>query len=68
MKAYSLDLRERVLNDVDDGMDAPAAAKKYSVSPSWVRRLKQRRAATGEVGPRAYRRCLLYTSPSPRDS
>ena len=51
MKADSLDLRERVLKDVDDGMTCPAAARKYSVSPAWVRRLKQRRAATGEVGP-----------------
>jgi transposase len=47
-----MDLRERVLHDCDAGMTAPAVAAKYRVSPAWVRRLKQRRAATGEVAPR----------------
>jgi transposase len=55
MKAYSIDLRERVLKDLDAGMKTAAVAKKYSVSPAWVRRLKQRRNATGEVGPRQQR-------------
>jgi transposase len=47
-----MDLRQRVLDDCDAGMGAAAAATKYRVSPAWVRRLKQRRAATGEVAPR----------------
>jgi transposase len=51
MKAYSMDLRERVLKDVDAGLKTGAIADKYSVSPAWVRRLKQRRTATGEVAP-----------------
>jgi transposase len=55
MKAYSIDLRMRVLKDVDGGMTTAAAATKYSVSTAWVRRLKQRRAATGEIGPRKQR-------------
>ena len=55
MKAYSMDLRERVLKDCDAGMKTGAIASKYSVSPAWVRRLKQRRAATGEVEPRKQR-------------
>jgi transposase len=55
MKAYSMDLRERVLKDVDAGMKTGAIAEKYSVSPAWVRRLKQRRAATGEVAHRKQR-------------
>jgi len=55
MKAYSIDLRIRVLKDLDGGMNTSAAATKYSVSPAWVRRLKQRRAATGEVAPRTQR-------------
>ena len=55
MKAYSMDLRERVLKDVDAGLKTGAIADKYSVSPAWVRRLKQRRAATGEVAPRQQR-------------
>jgi transposase len=55
MKAYSMDLRERVLKDADAGMKTGAVAAKYSVSPAWVRRLKQRRTATGEVAPRQQR-------------
>jgi transposase len=56
MKTYSLDLRERVLKDVDAGLATSAVARKYSVSPAWVRRLKQRRAATGLIGPKPQRR------------
>src|SRR5262245_26095296 len=52
MKAYSMDLRERVLADSDAGMATAAVAAKYRVSASWVRRLKQRRRATGETAPR----------------
>lgn len=55
MDAYSMDLRERVLKDCDGGMGTAAVAKKYSVSPAWVRRLKQRRRENGEVGPRQQR-------------
>jgi transposase len=47
-----MDLRERVLADSDQGMGATAVAAKYRVSESWVRRLKQRRKATGETAPR----------------
>jgi transposase len=50
--AYSLDLRTRVLAACDCGLTTRAAATKYSVSESWVRRLKQRRRDTGEVAPR----------------
>src|SRR5262245_3415887 len=53
MRACSMDLRERVLADSDEGLAATAVAAKYRVSESWVRRLKQRRKATGETGPRA---------------
>ena len=52
MKAYSLDLRERVLRDCDRGVGTREVARKYDVSESWVRRLKQRRRETGEVAPR----------------
>jgi transposase len=52
MQAYSLDLRQRVLADCDRGLSTRAVATKYSVSESWVRRLKQRRRQTGEVAPR----------------
>ena len=56
MKTYSLDLRVRVLKDADAGMPTSGLAEKYSVSTAWVRRLKQRRAATGEIGPKPQRR------------
>ena len=52
MHAYSLDLRRRVLADCDRGQSTRTVATKYSVSESWVRRLKQRRRATGETAPR----------------
>jgi transposase len=48
-----MDLRERILKDCDAGMGTRAVATKYSVSESWVRRLKQRRRETGETAPRA---------------
>jgi len=34
MEAYSMDLRVRVMADVDAGMGTKAAAEKYRVSPS----------------------------------
>jgi transposase len=52
MRAYSMDLRERVWADCQAGMKTPAVAQKYSVSPAWVRRLKQRHRATGSLAPR----------------
>lgn len=52
MKAYSMDLRERLLTDCDEGLKTRAVATKYRVSESWVRRLLQRRRERGEVAPR----------------
>jgi transposase len=52
MRAYTLDLRRRVLEDCDAGQATSRVAKKYRVSPAWVRRLKQRRRETGETAPR----------------
>jgi transposase len=52
MRAYSMDLRERVWTDCQAGMTTSAVAQKYSVSESWVRRLKQRQKATGSIAPR----------------
>ena len=51
MRAYSADLRQRVLADCDAGMSSRDAAAKYSVSSAWVRRLKQRRRETGSTDP-----------------
>jgi transposase len=53
MKPYSMDLRARVLAACDEGMGTAEAAETFSVSPAWVRRLKQRRRETGSVEPRA---------------
>ena len=55
MKAYSLDLRERVLADGDAGLSTDQVAAKYRVSSSWVRRLKQRRRETGSIAPKSQR-------------
>jgi transposase len=52
MRAYSMDLRERVWADCQAGMKTPAVAQKYSVSQSWVRRLKQRHRGNGSLAPR----------------
>src|SRR5262245_37045379 len=52
MKAYSMDPRQRVLAACDDSMSTAEVAEAFSVSPAWVRRLKQRRRETGETGPR----------------
>jgi putative transposase len=52
MRAYSLDLRERVLADCDAGQTTKPVAAKYGVSRTWVRSLKQRRRETGEIAPR----------------
>lgn len=52
MRACSNDLRQRVLADCDEGMETAVVAAKFRVSASWVRRLKQRRKATGETTPR----------------
>jgi transposase len=55
VRAYSMDLRERVLADLDEGRPPKDLAAKYRVSVAWVRRLRQRRRETGETGPRACR-------------
>ncbi len=52
MKAYSMDLRNRVLADCDAGMEARQVAVKYNVSESWIKRLRQRRRESGETAPR----------------
>lgn len=68
MRAYSLDLRQRVLADSDRGDGTAVVAKRYRVSPAWVRRLKQRRRETGEIAARkagrpAGRRLAAYGEP-----
>jgi transposase len=52
MEAYSMDLRKRVIADCDAGLGTKAVAKKYKVSPAWVRRLKQHKRERGDIVPR----------------
>ena len=51
MRAYSMDLRERVLHDSDAGMQAAAVASKYRVSASWVRAAQTPAAGTRRSRP-----------------
>ena len=51
MHAYSLDLRERVVADREAGLQTAEVARKYRVSPAWVRRLMQRYRASGQIAP-----------------
>jgi transposase len=55
MKAYSVDLRKRVLADCDAGMEVRQVGVKYNVSESWIRRLRQRRRENDEIAPRIRR-------------
>jgi transposase len=52
MRAYSIDLRERVLADIDAGMGSEGVARKYRVSSRWVYKLRQQRSTTGDIAPR----------------
>jgi transposase len=53
MRAYSTDLRERVLVACDrrDGTREQVAAR-FSVSVAWIRKLVRRRRETGSVDPK----------------
>lgn len=53
MKAYSTDLRERVLAACDAGDKTKAVAERFAVSRSWVRRVKQVRREAGRTAPLA---------------
>lgn len=53
MKAYSMDLRKRVLAMCDAGHGTTEVARVLDVSPAWVRRLKQRRREDGTIAARA---------------
>jgi transposase len=52
MRAYSADLRSRVLAAVLAGHPPATVADRFGVSPSWVRRVRQRHRDGGETGPR----------------
>ncbi len=42
MKAYSMDLRRRILAACNRGEGTRFVADRFGVSPAWIRRLKQR--------------------------
>lgn len=50
--AYSMDLRERVIQDAEAGLTTKALAERYHVSRAWVDALKQRQRETGSMAPR----------------
>jgi transposase len=52
MKAYSMDLRQRVIGACDRGEATKSVAATFGVSPAWVRRLKQHRRQRGDIIPR----------------
>lgn len=51
--AYGQDLRDRVLSAYDRGMRTKQIADLFQVSPSWARRVNQRRRESGETAPRS---------------
>mgnify|MGYP000927302261 CR=1 FL=1 len=55
MKAYSMDLRGRVLAACDAGGATKAVAARFAVSAAWVRRLKQRRKDGTGIAPKSSR-------------
>lgn len=53
MKAYSMDLRERVVAACDEGgATRERIAARFSVSLRWVRGLLKRRRETGSIAPK----------------
>ena len=60
--AYSMDLRERVIQDAEAGVPSQLLAARYHVSLTWVNALKQRKRETGSIAPRqqtTFRRRVL---------
>jgi transposase len=55
MKAYSVDLRERVVSSVESGeCNIPAAARRYKVSEPTIERWVARKRRTGTCAPLPY--------------
>lgn len=54
--AYSREFRRQVLTACDRGLGTQAAALKFEVSESWVRRIKQERRERGKLGPATQRK------------
>ena len=54
--AYSKEFRGQVLSACDRGLGTQAVARKFEVSESWVRRVKQERRESGKLGPATRRK------------
>ena len=52
MRAFSLDLRSRVLADYQAGLSFAELGRKYSTRAEWVRRFIRRYDSTGEIAAR----------------
>lgn len=52
MRAFSLDLRSRVLADFQAGMTFAALGRKYTTSAEWARQFIRRYEGTGEIAAR----------------
>ena len=61
MPPYSLDLRKRIVADVDVGLTMQAIAEKYRVSTKFIRDLRRLREETGQIEPRRAK-----TGPAPK--
>jgi transposase len=48
---YSMDLRERVIQDAEAGLSTKELTARYHVSRAWVDALKQRKRETGSIEP-----------------
>ena len=56
MRAYSHDLRERIVQAVERGSSRTEVARRFAVNERTVRRYLHRRSTTGSLAPVAYRR------------
>ena len=52
MRAFSLDLRQRVLADYQAGLSFAELGRKYTTSAEWVRQFIRRYEASGEIAAR----------------
>jgi transposase len=53
-KAYSMDLRKRVIEPCDQGQTIAQVAKRFAVSPSFVEKLQPRRRERGTLEPKPH--------------
>jgi len=54
MEAYSLDLRERVVRAVDEGMSRVQASQRFSVSNALIGKLLRQRRDSGSLAPKPH--------------